>query len=505
MKIRQLGALVAIAITSSLLAGCVSTTATPSTGAQSDGAITIAMASEPPNTDPIMTRSISAWNIYYAVYDGLTRITAEGAIEPGLATSWKHNDDLSQWDFTIRDGVTFHNGDALTASDVVYTYKTILGAETSTNRVAIGMVEGVEEVEDGVVRFTLKNPFSAWLNQVATIGIVPEKVYSELGDDFVNEPVGTGPFSFVSWKRGVSYEVKRNDEYWGDKAGVEKVTFSFVGAEDARVTGVESGTLDAAAISASQIAVLKGSKRATVISSPSNQVMFVGVNTTAGVLKDERVRQAISMAIDRDALIKQLLGGKGVANGQLVAEGVTGHVKDVPLPTFDVEAAKKLLADAGYKGEEITFEYATVGGDPMSTEIAQAVQGFLAKVGVKVRLVGSESTSLSLKLANHQITGLYLTGWAPSSMDGDVVVSQLLAGGPEDYARDPQMAKLYLDQQSAGEAERAEVYKQIWELNQERVYHIPLYTNYYSFAANPALKWAPAADGIYRATDFAIR
>lgn len=504
MKIKKIGALVAVALGASLLAGCVTTTAPPSKD-DGGGAITVAMASEPPNTDPIMMRNIGAWNIYYALYDGLTRITASGEIAPGLATSWKHNDDLSVWDFTIRDGVKFHDGATLKPSDIVYTYQTILDSETSTNRVAIGMVKTVEEVDGGVVRFTLKNPFSAWLNQVATIGIVPQSVYSKLGDKFVDQPVGTGPFSFVSWKRGVSYEMLRNDDYWGEKAGVERVTMSFVGAEDARVTGVESGTLDAAAISASQIPVLEGSSRASVISSPSNQVVFIGVNSTAGVLKDERVRQAISLAIDRDLLIKQLLGGKGAPNGQLVAKGVTGYVAGVPVPAFDEKRAKQLLADAGYAGEEITFEYATVGGIPMSTEIAQAIQGFLSKVGVTIKLVGSENTSLSLKLANHQITGMYMTGWAPSSMDGDVVVSQLLAGGPEDYARDPEMAKLYLDQQSAGERERADVFKTIWNLNQKRGYHLPLFTNYYSYAANPALKWSPAADGIYRAADISLK
>ncbi|MGH3703646.1 MAG: ABC transporter substrate-binding protein [Agromyces sp.] len=505
MKVRAVGAVAAMLLGATMFAGCM---ATPTTGsgdaAAGGGDVRLALAAEPSNTDPIMTRSIAAWNMYYALYDGLTRIAADGAIEPGLAESWEHNDDLTVWDFTIREGVEFHNGDPLTAGDVVYTYSTILASDTSTNRPAIAMVEKVEELDGGIVRFTLKNPFSAWINQVATIGIVPEDVYAAEQEQFVEHPVGTGPFSFVSWNHGVDYTVERNDEYWGTPAEAETVTFAFVGAEDARVTGVESATLDAAVIPPNQVPVLEGSTRASVIESPSNQVVFLGINTTAGVLADERIRQAISLAVDRDAIISTLLGGLGTLNGQLVAEGVTGYVPDFATPDYDVKAAEALLAEAGYAGEEIPLEYTTVGGLPMSAEVAQAISGYLGAVGLNVKLVGAEQASQSLSIANHEIAGLYLSYWSPSSMDGDVVVNQLLAGGPEDYARDPEMAALYLEQQAAPEAERAQVFEEIWTANAERVYHVPLYTSSFTYAVNPSLEWTPAVDGIFRASEVAL-
>lgn len=507
MKLKTVGACVALLLSAGLLTGCMPTVADAGgsgTEAVSGGDVTLAMAAEPSNTDPIMTRSIAAWNMYYAIYDGLTRITATGEIEPGLAESWTHNDDLSEWDFTIRPGVKFHNGAEMTPADVVYTYTTILASDTSTNRPAVSMVKSVEEVEPGVVRFTLNNPFSAWLNQVATIGIVPEAVYSTELEGFVDNPVGTGPFQFVSWNHGVDYVVKRFDGYWGEPASVDKVTFAFVGAEDARVTGVESGTLDAAIIPPNQVPVLDGSTQASVISNPSNQVIFLGVNTTAGALSDERVRQAITVAIDREALIKQLLGGLGEPTGQLVAEGVAGHIADFPVPKYDVKKAKSLLTEAGYNGEEITLNYTTVGGLSMSVEIAQAIEGYLKAAGLTIKLVGAEQASQSLSIANHQMTGLYLSFWSPSSMDGDVVVNQLLAGGPEDYAKDPEFAKLYLEQQAAPEADRDAVFEKIWQANAEQVHHVPLFSPSNSFAVNPALAWKPAVDGIFRANDVAL-
>ncbi|MDF2442455.1 MAG: peptide/nickel transport system substrate-binding protein, partial [Subtercola sp.] len=152
-----------------LLTSCASNGAsTDTSGAAVPTAITVGLPAQPPSTDPILTRSISAWNIYYAIYDGLTRIDAAGALQPGLATTWEHSDDLTQWTFHIRDGVTFSDGTELKASDIVYTYRTILASDKSTNRSAISMVTNVEVNPAGDVVFTLKNPYSAFEKVAAT-------------------------------------------------------------------------------------------------------------------------------------------------------------------------------------------------------------------------------------------------------------------------------------------------------------------------------------------------
>lgn len=494
----------AIAVSAALLTGCmppVEDTGSPDGGAVTGGSATLAMPAEPPNIEPIMMRSLAAWNMYYAVFDGLTRITSDGSIEPGLAESWTSNDTQDVWEFTIREGVKFHDGTDLQVSDIVYTYEKILASDTSTNRVAIAMIDTIEAVDEHTIRFTLKNPFSAWLNQVGTIGIVPEADYEAKGDKFADDPVGTGPYSFVAWNHGVDYQVERFEDYWGEPGKLDEVTFAFVGAADARVTGVESGTLDAAIIPENQVPVIEGSANAKVIEATSNKVALIGMNTTAGALQNVDVRRAIALAIDRTEIIDQLLAGFGSPTGQLVAEGVTGHVDGYPVPEFDQDAAKKLVEESGYAGEEITFQYASSGGGPTDPDVAQAIAGNLQEIGLNIKLVGAEQSSLSLTTANHQITGLYLNHWSPSSMDGDVVVSQLLAGGPEDYARDPKMAELYLEQQAAGEDERTDVYRSIWELNTENVYNVPLWQMKNAFAASKSLDWTPAVDGIYRISE----
>ncbi|WP_309127825.1 ABC transporter substrate-binding protein [Microbacterium sp.] len=504
LRLAGIGA--ALAVSAALLTGCMGSAASSGSSGSGDtsgGSATLAMPAEPANIDPIMMRSLSAWNMYYAVFDGLTRIASDGSIQPGLAESWTSNDTQDVWEFTIREGVKFHDGTELKVSDIVYTYEKILASDTSTNRVAIAMIDTVEEVDEKTIRFTLKNPFSAWLSQVGTIGIVPEADYEAKGAKFADAPVGTGPYSFVAWNHGVDYQVKRFADYWGDAAKLDNVTFSFVGASDARVTGVESGTLDAAIIPENQVPVIEGSGTARVVEATSNKVTLLGVNTTAGALQNADVRRAIAIAVDRDQIIDQLLEGFGTPTGQLVAEGVTGYVEDYPTPDFDQDAAKKLVDESGYAGEEITLQYASTGGGPTDAEVAQAIAGNLGEIGLNIKLVGSEQSSLSLSIANHQITGLYLNHWSPSSMDGDVVVSQLLAGGPEDYARDPELAAKYLEQQAAGEEDRVQVFREIWEHNTENVYSIPLWQAKNAYAASTSLDWAPAVDGIYRIAEIA--
>lgn len=503
---RLAGAGAALSLSALLLTGCMGNAATNSGGGDggsaSGGSAVLAMPSEPGNIDPIMMRSLSAWNIYYAVFDGLTRIAADGSIEPGLAESWESNEAQDEWTFTIRDGVKFHDGTDLKVSDIVYTFEKILGSDTSTNKVAIAMIDTVEAPDEHTVKFKLKNPFSPWLSQVGTIGIVSEADYEKKGaEGFPDAPVGTGPFEFVAWNHGVDYQVKRFADYWGDPAKLDEVTFSFVGAADARTTGVESGTLDTALIPASQVPVIEASGSTRVIEADSNKVALLGLNTTAGALQDEKVRQAIPLAINRTQIIAQLLEGYATPTGQPVAKGVTGYVDGFEVPEYDVDAAKQLIEESGYNGEEITLEYPSSGGDPTDPEVAQAIAGNLKDAGLNIKLVGAEQQSLGLTIANHQIKGIYLNFWSPSSMDGDVVVSQLLAGGPEDYARSPEMAQLYLDQQAANEETRPEVFKKIWEWNAEHVSNVPLWQITNAYAASSALDWTPATDGIYRAVE----
>lgn len=250
--------------------------------------------------------------------------------------------------------------------------------------------------------------------------------------------------------------------------------------------------------------MLEGSGTVEVATAPGNQVAFLGMNPAAGPLSDVRIREAVSLAVEREDLTEGLLGGLATPTGQLLAEGVQGFIPDVTAPTADVAEAADLVEEAGYDGTPITLQYASSGGMSQAGDVAQAIAGVLTEIGLNIELAGTDQATFGLALADHAITGLYLNGWAPSVMDGDVVVNQLLAGGPEDYFATPEMAELYRAQQAATGDERTAVYEEILDLNDANVQTVPLYVNNYTYAIDPAFDWSPAKDGIFRIQDIRL-
>ncbi|PPI27139.1 ABC transporter substrate-binding protein [Rathayibacter sp. AY1B5] len=490
-------ALATLALSIAALTGC-----SGAGSAATDRDIVIGQVAEPESApDPIMDGSLAGYNYYYNLFDQLTVLDAEGGIQPSLATAWTPSDDLTTWTFTLRDDAVFSNGDPVTAGDVAFTYSTILASPDSDNLGYLGVLQSVEATDDTTVVFTLNAPFSPWPSITTAISIVPESVYTELGSEgFAAAPVGSGPFRFVSYTRGVEYVMERNPDYWGEQPQVERATFQTVGDSDARLNGVSSGSLDIALISPNQVDSVSGSG-VEVASRTANGVTFLGMNSSTGVLADERIRRAVWLAIDKQSLVDGVLSGRAVANDQIVAPDVAGHA-DLPATEYDPEAARALLAEAGYSGEPVPLEYATEGRIPLSSEIAQAIGGYLEAVGISVELKGTDQASLSNTIyGTVSVQGLYLNTWAPSTMDGDMPATNLFAGGQNDYAKSPELAALVEKQRTVTGDERVAVFGELAQANIDSAFIDPLFTPDADYAVAPGLDWTPRADGEYLLSD----
>ncbi|MGV9414804.1 ABC transporter substrate-binding protein [Nocardia sp. NPDC003693] len=462
-------------------------------------AIVVGAVAEPEKVpDPIVDGSLAGYNYYFATFDQLARFDEQGVITPLLATRWEANADFTRWTFTIREDATFQNGEPVKASDVAFTYNTIKATPTGDPASYMEMFDNAVTGPGNTVIFTLNAAYSAWPTIVTGVSIVPESVYTALGSaGFAAAPVGSGPFVFDHYTRGVEYVVTRNPNYWGTPATVDKVTFKTVADADARLNGVQSGSLDVALIAPNQVAAVSDASNVSVQSGVSNGVTFLGMNSSGGPLANQKVRAAIALAIDREGIVKNVLAGKAKVDNQLVAENVGGYNPEYPAAVYDPAAAARLVAESGYKGEPIPFQYANNGRIPLSSEIAQAIQGDLAKAGLNVTLHGTDQGSFSqIIYGTKSATGLYLNTYAPSTMDGDAPVSSMFGGQQNDYAMLPATKALVAKTRTVGGQARIDAYSELFALNDAQALLIGLYTPDTSYAVDPALSWTPRADGM---------
>ncbi|MCQ9388135.1 ABC transporter substrate-binding protein [Brevibacterium sp. 50QC2O2] len=459
--------------------------------------ITVAQVTEPSKTaEPIMDGSLVGYSLYYGMFDALTILTADGKIVPRLATEWESSKDLKTWTFHIRDGVKFSNGDPLTAQDVAFTYNTILNTPDSSPLSYMKPLKSVEAKDDATVVFKLHTPFAPFPSITTSVSIVPQKVYKELGSaKFAEAPIGSGPYKFVSRTVGVDYVMERNPDYWGEQAEYDKVTFQTVADEDARLNGVLSSSLNVALISPNQTESVTGT--AKVEAQESNGVTFFGINSTKGPLAKKEVRQAIDLAIDKKALVDNVLDGHATEATQMIAPKVAGYDASIKAGEHNVDKAKELLKSAGYDNEPITLSYATAGRIPLSEEIAQATQEMLKKAGINVKMEGMDQSTLSQRIyTDENMAGIYLNTYAPSQMDGDPVIESMFAGDANDYAKEDKTKEMVMKTRRTSGEQRVKAYGELMRYNADNALLIPLFVPESNYAVSENVDFTPRADDL---------
>jgi peptide/nickel transport system substrate-binding protein len=488
-----------------LLTSCASgeTSSAPPDGVKT---VTVAITQDPENLNPVIGGSFGALSLEFNLFDQLAAINTDGTVGPRAAAEWSSNEDFTVWDFTLRDDILFHDGTSMTASDVVFSFQEVLDDPESNRKLWLTDMTSVEAIDDTHVRFTLSTPFSEWPRQTTLISIVPQAAYEELGSDGFNAaPVGSGPFQFVSYKRGESVVVEKFDDYFGGAPALDTVEWIPVPADDARVTGVQSGTVDIASIPTAQIQAIESTGSAEVRDIPSHQVVYLGFNTETGPLANVDLRRAISYAIDRDAITEAIFDGRAQPNSQLVAPTVVGFSDSLEPVEYDPEAAAAALDDAGYEGEPIPFQYALDGVIPLGAELAQAIAGQLEAVGITVSLEGTDNASYDILGREHGLSGLYLGQFSPSILDAGLPLRFLFSSEATNYFDDADVEQLVIDQKAVADTERLDVITDIWELNQDNSYIAPLYSPDAAYGVNPSVVWEPRPDGLFMMQDADIQ
>ena len=337
---------------------------------------------------------------------------------PQLATEWTAVDELT-WEFKLREGVRFHNGEEFTADAVKFSVERILNPEMSSpaTQYVPPSLDRVEVVDPLTARVITTTPYPLVELSFSRIRIVPPLYVQEQGaEGFGQAPVGTGPFRYVEWIKDDHTTVERNDDYWGGPPTLSRITFQPRPEPSARTAALRSGEADIITlVPIADIATIGESDELSVQEVPSIRSMFVQLDSIGETpLADPLVRRALNYAVNKDELIEFILEGHGVKlDGQLPTQQYFGHNPDLQAYPYDPDQAKTLLEEAGYgDGFEITLR-GPVGRYMADKELTEAIAGQLQAIGVNATPEISEWSVYIGNLYERGLAPMFLLGWAP--------------------------------------------------------------------------------------------
>jgi peptide/nickel transport system substrate-binding protein len=370
-------------------------------GTAEERAVTFALSGDPGTLDPQLTASTLSFQVSKSLYDTLVETDVEGVISPALATRWRVSEDMLVWTFDLRGGVTFHDGEELTSADVKATFERIQGPisvgggdepTASPKASEYSSIRKIEVIDDDTVALQLSEPSSSLLGTLASgwSAILPAHLI-ESGHDFGSLPVGTGPFTLQEWIRDSSLLLKKNEDYWmRGLPRIDTLTIQIIPEEAVKLQGLLAGQLDIAdrinPVDRERVSAhedLKLQERFT------SMVFVVAMNLRTPVLQDLKVRQAITTAIDKQAVLDVAYGG-GQVVGTFMDYDNSYYVDFTSLYPHDAERARSLLREGGWDPQTELRLVVPQQFEP-HIKAGEIVQEMLSKVGIKTRLQIMES------------------------------------------------------------------------------------------------------------------
>jgi len=480
--------------------------------------------------DPHAQNENPTHNMSHQIHEALLFRDAKGKIVPGLAVSWKVTANPTVWEFKLRQGVKFHNGNLFNADDVVFSLDRAR-QPTSDMRGALTSIESVTRVDDYTVHFKTQGPnplLPSYLNNI----FIMDKEWSEANntvtvqdykgkkDNFaVRNANGTGPYALVSREQDVRTVLKRNEAYWGKgeyPMGISDITYVVIKSDATRVAALLSGEVDFVQdVPVQDIDRLEKTSNLKVNLGPENRTIFFGMNVAAPELlysnikgknpfADKRVRHAINMAIDREAIKRAVMRGQSVPAGIVAPPFVHGYTKELDaLPKVDLAKATALLKEAGYPdGFQVTLHcpndrYVNDEG------ICQAGAAMLAKIGIKANLVAqAKGPHFTLITKTPPETDFYLLGWGVATYDSHYIFSFLYHGrsGSEGVWNGTGYANPQIDAAIRGlsnevdSGKRDDAITKIWATLADETIYIPLHHQMLAYAMKRDLDIPVAPD-----------
>lgn len=401
--------------------------------------------------DPHAQNEGPTHNLNHQIYEPLVRRHINGSLIPTLATAWSITSDPTVWEFKLRSGVKFHDGTPFTADDVIFSLNRA-SAPTSDHKALLASIASMTKVDDLTVHIKTKGPNPLFVQNLTNLfimskawceknNVVAPQNFANKEETFaVRNAMGTGAYVLASREPDVKTVLKRNEAYWGKGTyplEVSEIVYTVIKSAPTRVAALLSGEIDFVQdMPVQDIARVGGTKGLRVNVGPENRSIFLGMNIAGPELKfsdvkgknpfaDLKVRQAMNMAIDREAIRKVVMADQAIPSGSIIPPFVNGYTKELDaIPARDVAKAKALLAEAGYpQGFAVTL-HCPNDRYLNDEKICQAVVGMMGQIGIKVAL-DARSKSIHFPQVQKSEVDFFLLGWGVPTYDSEYIFSFL--------------------------------------------------------------------------------
>jgi peptide/nickel transport system substrate-binding protein len=432
--------------------------------------------------------------ILYALHDALVKPMPGNPMAPSLAESWTESPDKLTYEFKLRQGVKFHNGDPFTADDVKFSF------ERSKATLIREKVKEVKIVDPHTVQFVLKEPWPDFMTYYGTLvsaagWIVPKSYVEKVGNEgFLQHPIGLGPYKFVSMKPGLELVMEANENYWRKVPSIKRIVFQSVPEQTTRLAMLTRREVDVAYL-------LDESLARSIQNDPKLKLAFSGGIGTfyldfldmwdpKSPWADPRVRKAASLAIDRNALSEADTLGASKPNGSIVLKSMA-YALPIEADPYDPKEAKKLLAEAGYPNG---FDAGELHPWPPYFSTGEAIVGYFGAIGIRARLRTQERAAFYGALASKKLKGVCMcVGAVPGN--ASTRLSQVVPkDGTFTYGSWPETDALYEQQLAETDPEkRAELLRRLQQMLHDRTRFAPIYDYWWASGVGPRVEEASLA------------
>ena len=507
---------VALALVVLIAAGASTAQAAPA-----KGAVVVAQGVDPTTLDPHNHQESPAANLQVNLFDSLLERDENLKIVGLLAESWKIATPTA-WEFKLRKGIKFHNGEPFDANAVKFSWERIVDPKLKMRGGSpYSPVSHVEILDPQTVRIHTKAPWPI-LDTLATLPIVAPKYYAEKdGAHVAKNPVGTGPFKFVRWVKDDQIELEANEQYWRGAPKVKKLIFKPIPDDAVRVAALQNGEIDIAVNIPPHLAnIIANHPKLFLSTAPSVrtiQLMYYthqfdkehkNTGPYQGPVADKRVRVAMNHAVDVDEIIKGVLDGKAMRIATLLTPMHFGYDASLKPIKQDLGKVKQLLTEAGYpSGLELTLN-SPQGRYVRDKEVAEAVAGQLTKAGIKTQLKTYEFVSYLNNLVYvHKPGPVWLIGWGTPTLDAETVYGPLFRTGSNlgNYSNADFDGMVDQAQTETNEKQRLALYHRINKLWLDDMPAVPLYQQLDLYGASKRLNWKARSDELIKAYDMSIK